>query len=136
MKSLAEKLDAQFPDLESYITQVHRAYSAVCPDAASAKPVWILSDSAWLASQWIEKTGIGQFLSHGMDQKMVESGIHELKAQDLEVHGLTKFDLNLDSLRDFAIMLNARHIVSDGHSLFSSMAKSCQGNAHSHWSFA
>ncbi|MCQ8896835.1 hypothetical protein NQT62_10375 [Limnobacter humi] len=135
LKSLAEKLDAQFPDLNAYIEQVQQAYAAACPDAASRKPVWVLSDSAWLASQWIEKTGIGQFLSHRMDSKMVASGIHELKAHDLQSAGLSKFDINLDSLRDFAVMLNARSVVSDGHSLFSSMAKSCQGSVHPDWLF-
>lgn len=135
LEDLAKKIDQLFPDLAAYLMQLQAAYESKCSKAVDRVPLKVLSDSAWLADAWIQHTGVGTFLSHHMDQKMVASGIHEARPDDLKAAGVDKFDVNLDSLRDFAVMLNARNIVFDGVSLFSKMADNCKGSADAGWIF-
>lgn len=133
---LAQKIDKKFPDLATYLDQLQTTYESKCCDEVDRLPLKVLSDSAWLADAWIQNVGNGVFLNHHMDSKMVGSGIHEAGQDDLKAFGIDKFSINLDSLRDFAVMLNARHIVFDGVSLFSKMAENCKGNIDSGWVFS
>ena len=85
-------------------------------------PLYILSDSEWLVGQWIKKYGLGVPLLKNTPEFKSTSGCHKLSKKQLEEEGLEKIDLNYDTILDFHIMLNARNVVFDGHSLFSKMA--------------
>jgi hypothetical protein len=135
LKTLAKTIDQRFPDLASYLQQLQGSYEGTCCQEASRLPLVILSDAAWLAQAWLEKTGAGSYLNHHLDGALVGSGIHQARPDDLRVAGVDKFDINLDSLRDFAVMLNARHVVFDGVSLFSKMADKCKESINEGWTF-
>ena len=53
---------------------------------------------------------------------------------ELAKHGMSKVQINYEMLRDFAIMMNARQVLTDGVSLFSKMANNC-ADAATAWRF-
>jgi hypothetical protein len=51
-----------------------------------------------------------------------ESGTHKLTPRQLQEHKVNKSELNLELMRDFVLLTNARSITWDGISLFSKAA--------------
>jgi len=133
LKSLAEKIDAKFPDLDSYLDALWDKYCSQGCDGASHRPLFIISDSAWLAERWIERFACGTYLSHSMDASLSGSGIHQTSTRDLSARGVSRFTVNAECLRDFAVMLNATRVIHDEVSLFSKMAAACASSVHESW---
>lgn len=135
LKDLKQKIDAKFPTVESYFDFLRTALKAAQIETGDRIPVYVLSDSATLAQAWIAAVGGGTFLNHSADAAFSASGVHQLTAKELAGTSITKMQINLDTLRDFAIMMNARHVIWDGMSLFSKMAVACRTSAHPNWYF-
>lgn len=140
LKSLAQQIDTQFPDLDVYFKTVHAKYlelKAKHPTQSNSTDarLCIVSDSKWLAEQWIAKYKIGEYLDHSFKSGMEGSGIHEANAEALKARGSSKYQVNKESLRDFAVMLNARFVAYDGVSLFSALSNACSGAANESWQF-
>jgi hypothetical protein len=87
-----------------------------------------------LADQWKEQIGKGTPISQGYAGPMFNTGIFQIPEAELAKHGMSKVQINYEMLRDFAIMMNARHVLTDGVSLFSKMANNCSGAATA-WHF-
>lgn len=142
LKSLAQQIDNQFPDLQVYFKAVHAKYTELqakhqAEQGSNSAPrrVCIVSDSKWLAEQWISTYKIGEYLDHSFQSGMEGSGIHEANEDALKARGSSKYQVNRESLRDFAVMLNARFVAFDGVSLFSALSTPCSGSANSSWTF-
>lgn len=133
LKSLKETIDGKYPDVDSYLNAIWELYRGQIPPDASGRALAIVSDSAWLAEEWIKRFHCGTFLEHTMDKAMFGSGIHQVAADDAASLGVSRFEVNVECLRDFAVMLNAHRVVSDGISLFSKMAAACASSAHHSW---
>lgn len=135
LKTLAEQIDQQYPDLKTYFDAVHAHYTKLKGKGGSNRRLIILSDSKWLAEQWINTYQCGEYLDHGFQSGMEGSGIHEANEAQLKERGLSKYTINRESLRDYAIMLNARSIAFDSISLFSKMATQCAAHINPSWAF-
>lgn len=135
LKSLAQQIDTQFPDLQVYFKTVHAKYLELKAKNPEERRVCIVSDSKWLAEQWISTYKIGEYLDHSFQSGMEGSGIHEANEEALKARGSSKYQVNRESLRDFAVMLNARFVAFDGVSLFSALSTPCSGSANSSWTF-
>ena len=66
--------------------------------------------------------GIGQPLKTTYCNTNKQDGIHKLQS----LGHTNKHQLNIEALRDFVIMCNAKHIIHDDVSLFSKMAEQCR----------
>lgn len=133
LKDLDNKIHGTYPTLESYLDHM-QAEVAKTTDGQAELPLFVLSDSVWLAEKWLERTGRGTPIPQGYQGPMFETGIFQVPEEQLAKHGLDKVELNYEMLRDFAIMMNARHVVSDGISLFSKMAAKV-GDSATSWHF-
>lgn len=132
LKSLAKTLDEAFPDLGTYLNEVWAKFQQLSK-TDQALPVVIISDNAWLAHEFTTRFGIGTHLSNSLDTLTIGSGIHEASANHLQKANTSRFQVNLEALRDFAIMMNAKHVIGDGHSLFSKMAAQVAPHASARW---
>ncbi len=118
-KSLEEK----FPSLNKYLKVLHEDLKNKVNKKSSELPIFLLSDSDWLIEQWYNKFGIGENLKKLNTPNFdLKSGTHKLSKKELEKYNLGKVQMNYDLILDFHIMLNAKNVVYDGHSLFSAMA--------------
>lgn len=135
LKSLAQQIDTQFPDLQAYFKTVHAKYQELKAKNPEQRRVCIVSDSKWLAEQWISTYKIGEYLDHSFQSGMEGSGIHEANEAALKARGSSKYQVNRESLRDFAVMLNARFVAFDGVSLFSALSTPCSSAANNSWIF-
>ncbi|MDH4395544.1 MAG: hypothetical protein QE278_07690 [Limnobacter sp.] len=135
LKSLAQQIDTQFPDLNVYFKTVFAKYQELKAKNPEERRLCIVSDSKWLAEQWIATYKIGEYLDHSFKNGMEGSGIHEANEVALKARGSSKYQVNKESLRDFAVMLNARFVAYDGVSLFSALSNSCAGTANDSWKF-
>lgn len=135
LKSLAQQIDTQFPDLQAYFKTVYAKYQELKSKNPEERRVCIVSDSKWLAEQWISTYKVGEYLDHSFQSGMEGSGIHEANEQALLARGSSKYQVNRESLRDFAVMLNARFVAYDGVSLFSALSTPCSGSANNSWIF-
>ena len=122
LADLDKKIHGTFPTLESYLIHMQSEVVKNTKDKP-ALPLYILSDSAWLADQWIKHTGLGTPIPQGYQGPMFDTGIFQVPEEELAKHGFSKIELNYEMLRDFALMLNARTVSTDGISLFSKMAE-------------
>ena len=133
LADLDKKIHGKFPTLESYLIYMQSEVVKNTKDKPEL-PLYILSDSVWLANQWIEHTGLGTPVPQGYQGPMFDTGIFQVPEEELAKHGLDKIELNYEMLRDFALMLNARTVSTDGISLFSSMAAKVSADAKA-WHF-
>lgn len=134
LKDLAEKIDNQFPDANSYFKHLRESWIAkVSETDRNSLPTFVVSDSRSVAEQWISFSGIGTYLDHSMQDVSVASGIHEAGASLLSRNGVTRTQLNYEAIRDFATIMGAANVVSDGVSLFSKMAVACREHANDSW---
>ncbi|MBF0266569.1 MAG: hypothetical protein HQL46_14990, partial [Gammaproteobacteria bacterium] len=128
-----KKINSTFPTLKSYLNFLWKQYSEQVLNQPEPLPLFILSDSSWLAEQCIKKFGTGKYLNISFAGPMVSSGVHMASAQELAKHNLTKIDINYESLRDFAIMCNAKTIIHDGISVYSKMANLVKAHINPSW---
>lgn len=123
LQSLDQQIKGLWPTAEAYLHDLHSKYNTAVGQSKE-KALYLMSDSKELLNMWIETYSVGKVLGN-FNSFLEESGIHKIKPQDLEARGVNKMKLNYEMLRDFAIMLNARFVISDGVSTFSVMASSC-----------
>ena len=133
LADLDKKIHGTFPTLESYLTHMDAEYTKAIA-GKPALPMYVLSDSAWLADQWVQQIGKGSPISQGYAGPMFNTGIFQIPEAELAKHGMSKVQINYEMLRDFAIMMNARQVLTDGVSLFSKMANNC-ADAATAWRF-
>lgn len=123
-----EKLDKEIHDKwPSEAAYFEHLDSQINPDDMDGDIV-VLSDSRALAESWVDYCGGGRILGNAADKTFVASGTHKMNAQQLGAIAptLTKEQLNLELLRDFTILTNAKQVVFDGVSVFSKMAEKCR----------
>jgi hypothetical protein len=125
LRSLDERIKKAWPTRESYLSDMESKYKT---KIGSSEPleVVLITDSGQLGRDWADNLGLGRTLpTH--NERLRESGTHKLTKDQLGGLGLKKEDLNYEALRDFCVMLNARHVVGDGMSVFSKMGDRCRG---------
>lgn len=125
LKSLDERIKETWPTKESYLDDMRSKYRARL-GSDEPREVVILTDSGQLGRDWIKKFSMGTLLPT-FNEHLRESGLHKLTKGELATLGMKKEDLNHETLRDFCVMLNARHVVGDGMSVFSKMGDRCRG---------
>ena len=102
-------------------------------------PLYILTDTPSLAKQWIRYFGEATLISNSAHGLMGDTGIHKIRKQSLsnanmpesttgDSRPITKELLNVEAIRDFILMNNARHLVGDGISTFSYLAYGLKSN--------
>ena len=102
-------------------------------------PLYILTDTPSLAKQWIRYFGEATLISNSAHGLMGDTGIHKIRKQSLsnanmpesttgDSRPITKELLNVEAIRDFILMNNARHLVGDGISIFSYLAYGLKSN--------
>ena len=128
LADLRAKIDQQWADQASYLRAVYEAYTTGLERfrGKSASRVLVLSDSERLVEAWLSAYNLGATIKT-FNTRFRESGLHKLTKSDLRSisANLSKVDINLELIRDFVLMLNARQIANDGMSLFSEMARGC-----------
>jgi hypothetical protein len=103
------------------------------------RPLYILTDTPSLAEQWMRCFGEATLISNCAHGLMGDTGIHKIRKQSLSdgccpestTGGsplITKELLNVEAIRDFILMNNARHLVGDGVSYFSYLAYGLKSN--------
>lgn len=125
LRSLDERIRKAWPTKESYLDDMEAKYKARL-GSDEPKEVIILTDNGQLGRDWLARFSHGRILPT-FNEHLRESGLHKLTKEQLEPLGVSKEDLNYETLRDFCVMLNARHVVGDGMSVFSKMGDRCRG---------
>jgi hypothetical protein len=103
------------------------------------RPLYILTDTPSLAEQWMRCFGEATLISNRAHGLMGDTGIHKIHRQSLSDANwpesttgssppITKELLNVEAIRDFILMNNARHLVGDGISVFSYLAYGLKSN--------
>lgn len=133
-KEYVDNINDKFPSLDKYLDCLWQSYQDIqSKNSSQDVNLFLLSDSPWLAEQWFKKFQVGTYISIVYDGPMVSSGIHRASGEVLSKYGLSKIDLNFETLRDFAIMCNAQNIIYDGISLFSKMAEKVKSYSLPAW---
>ena len=114
-KRLREKINLKFPTKDSYFDFLYKGYKKF----DVSLPLIILSDNRELADEWIARYNCGVLLSDTHNFNFSKCGTHKIKPNDMG--SLSKRTLNMETLRDFAIMIGAKQISHDGLSYFSNM---------------
>jgi len=124
LKPLEERILRAWPTRESYIDDIHARYLSSTRDQ-EALDVLVITDSASLGRDWILKSGVGRLVPT-FNEHIESSGTHKIRKESLLKLGSNKESLNVEVMRDFCIMLNARRLVGDGVSTFSKTAEKCR----------
>lgn len=126
LQSLNNSIHERWPNQASYLDDLWQSYQQTTANLPP-KPLILMSDQTALAEAWQERFDCGRRLPNQAGDLLRESGIHKLRAEDLQNHpqAISKNELTLESLRDFVLMLHARKVIGDGISLFSRMAERC-----------
>lgn len=132
LKGLAEQIATTWPDEDHYFERMHTTYSGIAQKHGTL-PLLLVSDSQYLVDRWQERFGPCLSLPT-FNHVLEESGTHKIQAHTLQAHRISKQDLNLELIRDFTLLCNARTITWDGISLFAKAAVSCrQGGVSLSW---
>lgn len=115
-----KKLKDMYPNMASYVRYLH--YSLSKEDPGDQLPLLICSDNKQLIDEWLSVTNIGRPINT-TPCDVISSGTHKIHKNQL--NHTTKHQLNVELLRDFIIMCNAKHVIHDEVSTFSSMASKC-----------
>lgn len=124
LKGLAEQIEKTWPEEDGFFERMHSAYANLV-QSMDPMPLLLVSDSQRLSDSWQERYGACLTVPT-FNSILEESGTHKLTAQQLQQHAISKADLNVELLRDFVLLTNARSITWDGISLFSKAAVGCK----------
>jgi len=125
---------------DTYIQQILTTFNTEVTGDARRRPVVVVSDEPSLIDKW-RNVYEGEILVNQSESQRTECfktfsvGLHNLKPEDLHCEDLQKKDLNVAMLRDFLLVANAAHIVCDGESFFSTMARDCKANDNTLFGF-
>jgi hypothetical protein len=132
LKGLAEHIEKTWPNKDHYFERMHTAYTNLVK-TLEPLPLLLVSDSKQLSDDWQERYG-SCLTVPTFNHVIEESGTHKLTLSQLTEHSISKADLNIELLRDFVLLTNARSITWDGISLFSKAAVGCKKSSVSlHW---
>jgi len=124
LKSLAEQIDTTWPEEEDFFQRMHNAYTKLLKEREPL-PLLLVSDSEKLLEGWQRR--YGECLTvPTFNAVLEESGTHKITPQQLQQHKVSKSELNLELIRDFVLLTNARSITWDGISLFAKAAVGCK----------
>jgi hypothetical protein len=126
LKSLDTEIHDRWPSQDAYLLDLWEKYQLAI-EGLPNQPLVLLSDQPAMAKAWQDRYHCGHSMQNTAGGLLRESGIHKLSPDDLEViQGKNiKDQLNVELLRDFVIMLQARKVIGDKISLFSHMAERC-----------
>ena len=124
LKGLAEQIEKTWPDEDGFFERMHTAYINLI-QTMPPLPLLLVSDSQQLTDSWQKRFG-SCLTVPTFNAILEESGTHKLTAGQLKQHAISKADLNVELLRDFVLLTNARSITWDGISLFSKAAVGCK----------
>ena len=133
-KQLSEKINEKFPTEASYLDYLVQQVRTIRRDPSTV-PLMVISDSRDMAQKFIELVPDARFLGQSFGGEIPGSGIHMASGEDLRAKGLNRYDLNIEMLRDFAVLLNAREVFSDDLSMFSNTAKRIPKHVIGNWKF-
>lgn len=120
LKGLAKQIEDTWPDEEGFFERMHTAYTNLIA-SHPPRPLLLVSDSKQLMDGWQQR--FGECLTvPTFNSVLEESGTHKLTPRQLQEHKVNKSELNLELMRDFVLLTNARSITWDGISLFSKAA--------------
>ncbi len=125
-EELRDEINTKWPTREDYLDFLFEAYQQRTEKAAEPRRLLLMSDTMSLVTAWQERFGRGEWLGDTFNTHLEASGLHAISAETLSQLGepITKEELNVQTLRDFVVMLNARAVIGDGISRFSVMAES------------
>ena len=119
-----QEYESRWPNQNAYLDEVFKLYNKKISDSSvKPLPVLVLTDSSSLGRAWMERFGVGQMLGDTFNKENGRSGTHELSLERLNSAGITKERLNIEMLRDFNLMLNARFTIHVGKSVFAKMGQ-------------
>jgi len=124
LKDLADHIEKTWPDEDIYFERMHTAYTNIAAKHG-ALPLLLVSDSQQLVDRWQQRFGPCLHLPT-FNAVLEESGTHKISPSTLKQHQINKQQLNLELIRDFVLLTNARTITWDGISLFSKAAVACR----------
>lgn len=124
LKDLADHIEKTWPDEELYFERMHTAYTNIAAKHGEL-PLLLVSDSQQLVDRWQQRFGPCLHLPT-FNAVLEESGTHKISPSTLKQHQIDKQQLNLELIRDFVLLTNARTITWDGISLFSKAAVACR----------
>lgn len=114
---LSRRMDMLFPREERYFENLYKKLQRI----EESIPVILVSDCQSTAKRWIDKYKKGILIENEKIQTKECSGIHLVNLENKDEK--YKCKLNMLCLRDFCLMKNSKHLISDQISLFSNMAK-------------
>ena len=114
-KKLRTKINSKFPTKDSYFDFLYKKYK----EFDVSLPLIILSDNRAIADEWINRYDCGILLDDTHNFNFSKCGTHKIKPN--EMGDLSKRTLNMETLRDFTIMIGAKSLSHDGLSYFSNM---------------
>jgi hypothetical protein len=101
---------------ENYVNLLYQKYLELNKEDLSL-PLILITDTLELVKLWKKNINKGICFNDIVEN----NGLHKLDKENIP-NGLTKVDLNIQMLRDFVLMVNAKNIIADGRSVFSKMA--------------
>lgn len=115
-KRLREKINKKFPTKDSYFDFLYLKYSKL----DTSLPLLLLTDYEPMATEWIERYKCGAVIPGTNNSFFKKCGTHKIKPE--EMMGLSKQTLNVETLRDFSMMINSNALVHDEISYLSNVA--------------
>jgi hypothetical protein len=104
----------------SYVTSCY----AVLPPHAKVRS-YVITDMRVLAEEWIQKNPESRFVNENAPVLKIPpgtQGTHMLAAEVLEFYGITKRELNLNTIADFLVIAFASWGAGHGESTFTKLA--------------
>jgi hypothetical protein len=108
---------------ETTIANVNEGYSILPPHAKVR--TYIITDMSILAEEWIQKYPESRYVNENAPVLKIapgKQGTHMLASEVLEFYGITKRDLNLNTIADFLVIAFASWGVGHGESTFTKLA--------------
>ena len=115
-KRLREKINSTFPTKDSYFDFLFEKYQKL----NTSLPLLLLTDYKPMADEWVDRYGCGIMLNDTSNSFFKKCGTHKIKPDEMQ--GLSKQTLNIETLRDFSLMINANGLVHDNISYMSNVA--------------
>ena len=104
----------------SYVTSSY----AILPPHAKVRS-YVITDMRMLAEEWIQKNPEARYVNENAPVLKIAPGIqgtHMLAAEVLEFYGITKRELNLNTIADFLVIAFASWGAGHGESTFTKLA--------------
>jgi hypothetical protein len=108
---------------DSTISHVTAGYTILPPHAKVRS--YIISDMRMLAEEWIQKNPDSKYVNENAPVLKIAPGIqgtHMLAAEVLEFYGITKRELNLNTIADFLVIAFASWGAGHSESTFTKLA--------------